>query len=116
MKYRLCIEISDGPSADCCFVYFDTVDNLADFLFDHMNIEVEREMEFRYHDDDPFKMVMCRIPIRQREAFLEAVEVLPGLMAYADKAGYKEYCLDVMKVISEKYQRRYSAESKTLLQ
>ena len=96
MKPRYCFEIADGPSTHYCFAYIDTVDNLADFLFDHMKIDVEHEMEFHY-DDDPFKIVMCRVPRNQRETFLKAVDVLPGLMDYVGITGYHEYCTEIMQ-------------------
>ena len=50
-----------------------------------------------HYDDDPFKIVMCRIPKRQREAFLNAIDMLPGLMTYVGKAGYDDYCMDFMQ-------------------
>ena len=100
MKSRYCFEIADDISAYYCFSYIDSEDNLADFLFKQMKVNVEPQMEF-HNDDDPFKIVMCRIPRQQREAFLEAVDMLPGLMAYVGRAGYDEYCLDLMKSASQ---------------
>ena len=96
MKPRYCFEIAEDLSTHYCFSYMDTVDNLADFLFDHLKINVEPEMEFHY-DDDPFKIVMCRVPRSQREDFLNAVDLLPGLMEYAGKTGYDAYCMDLMR-------------------
>ena len=96
MKPRYCFEIAEDLSTHYCFSYMDTVDNLADFLFDHMKINVEHEMEFHY-DDDPFKIVMCRVPRSQREDFLNAIDLLPGLMEYAGKTGYDAYCMDLMR-------------------
>ena len=95
MNPRYCIEIADGTTTHYYFSYIDTDDNLADFLFSHLKIDLEREMEFHY-DNDPFKIVMCRIPQEQRELFLKAVDLLPGLMAYVGKTGYEEYCVDLM--------------------
>ena len=96
MNPRNCFEIADGLSTDDCFAYIDSADNLADFLFDQLKIDAEREMEF-HHGDEPFKIVMCRIPRQQRETFLKAIGVLPGLMDYVGITGYKEYCMEIMR-------------------
>ena len=98
-------EIVDGTPTHYCFSYIDSEDNLADFLFDHMKIIMEKEMEFHYNDD-PFKVVMCRIPRRQREDFLKAIEVLPGLMAYAGREGYDEFCMDLMRNAAEYFSEK----------
>ena len=96
MNPRYCFEIAEDLSARYCFSFVDTEDGLASFLFSHLKVDVEEEMEFRY-DDDPFRIVMCHIPRHQWEDFLRAIELLPGLMAYAGKEGYEEYCLDLMR-------------------
>ncbi len=96
MNPRNCFEIADGLSTEDCFAYIDSVDNLADFLFGQLKIDMEREMEF-HHDGEPFKIVMCRIPRNQRETFLKAIDVLPGLMDYVGIAGYHEYCTEIMQ-------------------
>ena len=93
MALRYVAEITDGIPTHGCFSYIDTEDGLAVFLFDQMKIDVEIEMEFHY-DDDPYKIVMCRIPRKQRNSFLQAIDLLPSFMAYAGRMGYEEYCQD----------------------
>lgn len=92
IRPRYYFEIAEDLATCYCFAYVDTVDDLASFLFAHLHVDEERELEVHY-DDDPFKIVMCHIPRQQREAFLEAVGLLPELMAYAGKEGYDDYCL-----------------------
>lgn len=115
MNGRYYVEIADGLSTHYCFSYIDTLDNLADFLFDHLKIDVEREMEFHY-DDDPFKIVMCHIPRQQRAAFLRAVGLLPALMAYAGQEGYDEYCMDFMLNAARYMKNRQETQGITPLQ
>jgi len=92
MKPRYCLEIAENRPAYYSFSYVDTPDNLANFLFSQMKVDAETETEFRF-TGDPFKIVLCRIPRSQRESFLKAIDMLPGLMAYDGREGYKEYCL-----------------------
>ena len=115
MKPRYCFEIAEDLSTHYCFSYMDTVDNLADFLFSHLKIDVEREMEFHY-DDDPVKIVMCKVPRDKREAFLEAVDLLPDLMAYAGKTGYDDYCMDLMRNAARFIMKNRQAQRITPLQ
>ncbi len=90
MSFRYVIEILDAPAEECCFSYIDTEDNLADFVFDRQKVRVTTDMEIQY--DDPFKVKVCRIPRKQRKAFLRAIDMLPGFMAYAGRKDYDEYC------------------------
>lgn len=92
MARRYCIEITEGLSTHYCFSFIDTVDGLARILFDHMKIDVVPDMEFHGDDDDPYRIVMVKIPRSQREAFLKAIELLPGLMRYAGMTDYEDYC------------------------
>ena len=105
MKPGCCFEIADDLSARYCFAYVDTTDGLADLLFRHLKVDVEQEMVFHY-DGDPFRIVMCHIPREQRDVFLRAVDLLPGLMAYAGKEGYDEYCED----LAEKARRYFAGQ------
>lgn len=115
MKPRYCFEIAEDLSTHYCFSYIDTVDNLADFLFHHLKIDVEPEMEF-HNDDDPFKVVMCKVPRDQREEFLKAVDLLPGLMDYVGKTGYDEFCLDLMKNAARYIMKNREAQKVSPLQ
>ena len=86
IKPRYLIEITDGPSMQYSFSYVDTEDNLAYLLFDHLDVDVEPDMEF-HCDGDPYKIVVCRIPREHRDAFLRAIDLLPAFMDYAGKKG-----------------------------
>ena len=115
MKHRYCIEIAEDLSTHYCFAYVDTPDNLADFLFSEMEVETEPVLEF-HCEGDAFKIVMCRFPRHQREAFLDAVEMLPGLMEYAGKTGYDEFCVDLMRRAIRYMEGRKGAERTSPLQ
>ncbi len=93
MALRYVIEITDDPSGHCCFSYIDTEDSLAGILFEHLKIDAEQEMVF-HRDNDPYRIVVCRVPREQREAFLRAMDLLPSLMEYAGRTDYEEYCLE----------------------
>ena len=96
MGRRYCIEIAEEQSPYYCFSYIDTEDHLADCLFSHLKVNVEFQAEFSC-DRDPYRIILCRIPREQRKAFLRSVGLLPGLMAYAGKTDYDEYCAAFME-------------------
>ena len=91
MGSRYCFEIADGPAMYYWFAYFDTHDHLADCLFDHEHVSVTVEDEFA-GDDDPYRIVLCRIARKDRERFLNAVDLLPSLMTYVGKTDYEAFC------------------------
>lgn len=99
------IEITDGPSADYHFAYFDSHDHLADFLFSHENLDVSVEGEFGA-DDDPYRIIMCSVPRNQRKHFLSTLALIPGLMEYAGREGYDEFCMDFMRGADRYMNRR----------
>lgn len=84
-------EIAYGLSTHYGFSYIDTKDGLADLLFDRLKVDVIPDRVFSF-DNDPYRIIMCKIPRNQREAFLHAMELLPSLMAYAGNDDYEEYC------------------------
>ena len=92
MGHRYVAEFTDGMSADYGFSYIDTEDNLAALVFDHLKVDVKTDMVFQMEEDDPYRVVLVRIPREQREAFLHAIDLLPAFMAYAGKADYEDYC------------------------
>ena len=96
MGSRYIFEISDGPSQNYHFAYFDTDDHLAGFLFAQEHVDVTIEGEFGA-EDDPYRIVMCKIPKKQRDRFLRCVEMLPGLMEYMGKTDYDDFCIEFMK-------------------
>ena len=91
MKPGCCFEIADDLSARYCFAYVDTTDGLADLLFRHLKVDAEKEMVFR-DEKDPYRIILCRIPRGQREAFFRAVDLLPAFMAYDGRGDYEDYC------------------------
>lgn len=96
MEFRYCFEIMDSPAMYYWFAYFDTHDHLADFLFSHENVSVTIEGEFAA-EEDPYRIVLCRIDKKDRENFLKAVDLLPSLMEYVGKTDYNEFCQGVMR-------------------
>ena len=95
MGSRYIFEISNGPSKHYHFVYFDTEDHLADFLFAHEHVDVTIEGEFGV-EDDPYLIIICQIPKDQCDRFLRCIEMLPELMKYVGKTDYDAFCLNIM--------------------
>ena len=90
---RYIAELTDGLSAYYSFAYIDTEDNLAALVFDHLKVDADVDAVFQMEEDDPYRVVIVKIPRAQREAFLRAADLLPSFMAYAGKADYEDYCL-----------------------
>ena len=91
MGIRYCIEIAGGPAGTSCFAYVDSPDGLADIVLDHLKVDAGKEMVFR-NKKDPYRIILCRIPQEQREAFFRAIDLLPAFMAYDGRADYEDYC------------------------
>ena len=115
MKTRYCIEITGDPSPDYHFAYFDTDEYLAFFLFKYERIDVTIDAEYGA-EDDPYRMVECRVPKEQRKAFLHAMDLLPAFMAYAGKADYTDYCREFFLNAGQFLTRRREAGRITPLQ
>lgn len=96
MKCRYLIEITDGPTPYYHFVYFDTEDHLARFLFARDSVEVTVEGEYG-NEEEPYRFIACRIPLSQREAFLQVIDELPEWMKYLGKTDYDEFCRNVLE-------------------
>ena len=92
---RYCLEIKDRPSPYNWFAYFDTADHLAQFLFDYEKVDVTVEEEYG-KEEDPYRILLVRIPGEQRQAFLKVIDILPGLMEYVGKLDYDDFCLRVL--------------------
>ena len=95
MGSRYIFELSDGPSQNYHFAYFDTDDHLAGFLFAQENVDITVEGEFGA-EDDPYRIIMCEVPQKQRDQFLQCVGMLPDLMAYVGKTDYDDFCINFM--------------------
>ena len=50
MNPRYCFEIAEDLSTRYCFSFVDTEDGLASFLFSHLKVDVEEEMESKAVD------------------------------------------------------------------
>ena len=94
-KYYMEIVDGDAPSPYDWFAYFDTDEYLAHFLFKHENVEVEVEGEYG-KEEDPYRIILCRVPRKDRHAFLKVMNLLPAFMAYAGKTDYESYCREKM--------------------
>lgn len=92
MGNRYIAELVDGLSTHYGFAYIDTEDNLAALVFDHLKVDVLTDLVYQMEENDPYRVVVVRIPRTQREAFLHAIDLLPAFMAYAGKTDYEEYC------------------------
>ncbi len=95
MVSRYCMEIKDGPSPYNWFAYFDTDDRLAQFLFDYEKVDITVEGEYG-KQEDPYRIILVRIPGSQRLAFLKVIDLLPGLMEYLGKTDYDDFCRGVL--------------------
>ena len=96
MANRYYFEITDGPKPYYCFAYFDTEDHLGSYLFELEHVDVTVESEYGA-EDDPYRIILCRIPLDQRDNFLHVVELLPELMNYVGNTDYDDYCMNFMK-------------------
>jgi len=76
MKQRFAMEILNESPAFCGFAYFDTEDHLADFLFADAEIDVEILREYGV-EEEPYRVIECRIPKDQRDGFLSCINLLP---------------------------------------
>ena len=103
------VGIEYGLSTHCGFSYIDTKDGLADLLFDHLKVEVILDREFGF-DNDPYRIIMCKVPRHQREAFLRAMDLLPSLMAYAGHTDYEEYCRNFFRFANRWMDEREASE------
>ena len=110
MRPRYCMEILDDKPASCCYSYFDTDEYLAQHLFSYLHVDVEIEMEFHY-DDTPYRIILCHIQKKDREAFLRAIDLLPGLMVYAGHTDYEAFCRCVMLDAREYMMHNVASES-----
>ncbi len=112
MGHRYYFEILDETTPDYnWFSYFDTEDGLAASLFRFLEIDVTIEQEF-WNEEDPYRIILCRIPRKQREAFLEAIELIPGLMDYTGHTDYRDFCRNVM-MDALKYKLKRGVSGKT---
>ena len=116
MPRRYVVELVDGPSTHYGFAYIDTEDNLAALIFDHLKMDVLTDLVYQLDEDDPYRVVLVRIPRTQREAFLHAIDLLPAFMAYAGKEDYEEYCRAFFTKAGRWLNGQGAAERSTLLQ
>ena len=100
--------IAGGPAPYEHYAYFDTEDHLADFLFAQEQVEVTIEEEFGF-EGDPYSVILCRIPPAQREGFLKAIDLLPGLMAYVGRTDYDDFCRNMMLGAARFLEGKHSA-------
>ena len=96
MNLKCYFEIADKTSPYNWFCYFDTQDNLAMILFRHNHIDVTIESVFG-REDEPYRIVLCRIPRTQREGFLRTVFLIPAMMEYAGHTDYNDFCQELMQ-------------------
>ena len=45
---------------------------------------------------DPYRIIRCRVPRDQREAFQRARDAMPDWLAYVGRKDYDAYCLSVL--------------------
>ena len=95
MKQRFAIEILNEPPAFCGFAYFDTEDHLADILFADAGVDVEILREYGA-EEDPYRVIECRVPKDQRARFLGCIDLLPQVMGYVRRSDYVDYCREFL--------------------
>ena len=107
MKARYCFVFSDVPPPWAGFAYFDTAEHLADVLFDHRGVPVEKVMEAA-DEGSPYVTVMCRVRLEDREAFLRVVDDLPDWMACLGYNDYADHCHGVLCGARRRLAERHS--------
>ena len=95
MKQRFAMEILNESPAFCGFAYFDTEEHLADILFADAGVDVEILREYGT-EEDPYRVIECRIPKDQRARFLGCIDLLPQVMGYVGRTDYVDYCQEFL--------------------
>ena len=69
---------------------------MADVLFtcEHVDTEIRNEYILR---NSPYRIVECRIPVAQRESFLNCMDLLPAAMEYNSMTDFEDYCRNFME-------------------
>ena len=96
MQCNYLFEITGGPSLYCSFAYIDTEDHVADVLFtcEHVDAEIRNEYILR---NSPYRIVECRVPISQRESFLDCMDLLPAAMECNGMTDFEDYSRNFME-------------------
>ena len=95
MRRRDGLNTVDDPTGYYRFAYYDTDKYLADYLFAREKVDVEVEKEI-VKKADPWRIIRCRVPRVQREAFQRAMDAMPDWLAYVGRKDYDAYCLSVL--------------------
>ena len=111
MLRRYLFEITDGPAPYYTFAYFDTEEHLAHFLFTRAELNVEIEGEYGA-EEDPYRIIMCRVPKDQRDLFLLCIDHLPDFMEYAGEKDYDAFCQYFMGRADNWYAKHASGGSR----
>ena len=91
MKHCMSFEIMVENSDLCYFIYFDTENHLAETIFRFEGVDADIRLEIIV-ESDPYRTILCRIPIDQREQFLNCIDLMPGMMEYVGRTDYADYC------------------------
>ena len=95
MRRRSCLNTVNRSSGYDRFAYYDTDKYLADYLFAREKVDVTVEKEI-VNKTDPYRIIRCRVPRDQREAFQRALDAMPDWLAYVGRKDYDAYCLSVL--------------------
>ena len=105
-----CFEIKDESSLYNWFAYFDTPDHLAMTLFEYEKVDLTVEGEYG-REDDPYRILLVRIPGNQRQSFLKVVELLPDIMEYTGRKDYDAFCRSMLMAADRFMERNGAGES-----
>ena len=87
--------IAKAPALFCWYAYIDTVDRLADSLFEQEGITVRKVQEFE-NKVNYYTLVICKVLPWHREGFLKALDKLPDKMCLLGFRDYDEFCREYL--------------------
>ena len=87
--------IAKAPALFCWYAYIDTVDCLADSLFEQEGITVRKVKEFD-NRINYYTLVICKVLPWHREGFLKAMDKLPDKMCLLGFLDYDEFCKEYL--------------------
>ena len=87
--------IAKAPTMVCWYAYIDTVDRLADSLFEQEGITVRKVKEFG-NKLNYYTLVICKILPWHREGFLKALNKLPDKMCLLGFRDYDDFCREYL--------------------
>ncbi len=60
--------------------------------------------------DNPYWLILCKVPKDQRVRFMECIDLLPGVMENAGMKGYVNYCQRYISGFMQYIEEKNAAE------